>query len=477
MNQLAKDDGANVIRPLKESTDFTEFYISTPGQGSCVNVDRYSAYYFGGNREQLQLCRQYRTTSAYNPNQNNKWTNEDEGRYYTDTYSAVTLENAASLFQIPICSVPSSSTYDSSLNCENAKSAIYKVHYITKTLKNSNFFVNKGSWYVDTVTDVKSHGDTKSIAINNTESMKSSDSSLITLLGQKFNTFPIALNTPRNYYQYKYSFKDIGFFADGSAGRIMGSSTKSLVKTNSRTCFYEVIEDFCTCCGDPILFYGYNQGKSEMTDLQIPHFDPSKNLKNDGKNSSLNLTSSTVSLYDINSNNNNNLGSNWKSQDLFMFEGTYTYKTNKGSELYKYVTKKGETIYDTSKNNPDYSYTLNAKTMADIKYYNGTHRYGFTNSSVKKIGKKICFDAGASNCTTTDEPGYFHLSSNFLEETFMKNAVTPAYKTKVKNYNSGSSDCTILETEIQSKLDNKKSCRWVDVKVRAGSKYVNLALK
>lgn len=477
MNQLADDGGANVIRPFKDSAEFTEFHITTPSQGNCVNVDRYSAYYFGGNREQLQLCRQNRTTSAYNPNQNNKWTNEDEGRYYSDTYSGISLENSASLFQIPICSVPSSSTYDSSLNCENATSAIYKVHYITKTLKNSNFFVNKGSWFIDTVTDVKSHGDTKAKAINNTVSMKSTDSSLITLLGQKYNTFPIALNTPRNYYQYKYSFKDLGHFADGTTGRIMGSSTKSLVKTNSRTCFYEVVEDFCTCCGDPILFYGYNPGKSEMTDVQIPHFDPSKDIKNDGKNSSLNLTSSTVSLYDMDVNNNGNIGSNWASQDLFMFEGTYTYKTNKGSELYKYVTKKGETIYDTSVNNPDYSYTLNAKTIADIKYYNGTHRYGFTNSSVKKIGNKICFDAGVANCTSTDEPGYFHLTSNFLEETFMRNAITPAYRTIVKNNSSSSSDCSILESEIQSKLDNKKRCRWVDVKVRAGSKYVNLALK
>lgn len=478
MNQLAKDNGANVIRPLKSTEDFNEFHISIPAQGSCVDaVGRKSAYYFGGNREQLQLCRQKRTTAAYNPNQYNKWTNEDEGRYYADTSSAVTLENTATLFQIPICSVPSSSTYDSRLNCENATSAVYKVHYITKTLKNSNFFVNKGSWYLDTVTDVKSHGDNKTKAINNTASMKSTDSSLITLLGQKFNTFPIALNTPRNYYQYTYSFKDLGHFADGTTGRIMGSSTKSLVKTNSRTCFYEVVEDFCTCCGDPILFYAYNQGKIDMTDLQISHFNPSKNVANDGKNSSLNLTSSTVSLYDMNVNNNNNLGSNWASQDLFMFEGTYTYKTNKGSELYQYVTKKGETIYDTSKNNPDYSYTLNAKTLADIKYYNGTHRYGFTNSSVKKIGSKICFDAGATNCTSTDEPGYFHLSSKFLEETFMKNAVTPAYRTKVKNYSNGASNCVILESEIQSQLDNKKRCRWVDVKVRAGSKYVNLALK
>ena len=60
---------------------------------------------------------------------------------------------------------------------------------------------------------------------------------------------------------------------------------------------------------------------------------------------------------------------------------------------------------------------------------------------------------------------------------FMKNAVTTAYRTVVKNYSSGASDCTILESEIQSQLDNKKRCRWVDVKVRAGSKYVNLALK
>ena len=137
MGQLADDDGANVIRPLKDSSDYSDFGITTPAKGECVNATgRYSAYYFGGNREQLQLCRQKRTTAAYNPNQNNKWTNEDEGRYYSDTNPVASMEGAVSLFSIPICSVPSSNTYDSSLNCEVATSAVYKVHYITKTLKN-----------------------------------------------------------------------------------------------------------------------------------------------------------------------------------------------------------------------------------------------------------------------------------------------------------------------------------------------------
>lgn len=496
MGILADEGGANVIRPITTAEELAELAptIRFPNKGECVDINRTSQYYINGTTtpERLQLCRQKSTTAAYNPTNTNPWRNSVEGRTYSGGTNYGTADGGisnVSTFNIPICDAPSSGTYDSSLNCVTAKSAVYKVHYITKTLQNSNFFVNKGSWYVDNTSDVKAHGDNKTKAIQNSRSdafKNISDKRLITLFGQKYNTFPVSLSTPKNYYQYKYSFKDLGHFPNGTMGRIMGSPTKSLVTNNSRSCFYEVIEDLCICCGDPIVFYRYTTSKIDSTESYLSSIGFKKSQEKDGsKDASLKLTNTTIPLFDSNVNDNN-LGSNWSSTDLFTYDGEL-YNTDKGFMVYKYIMEKGESIYNVSSTNtPEYSYRLNAATMSKVKEYNDSNRYGFSDSTVRIIGRKICFDTTATctNNVNDEEPGYFHLGSNFLNKDYMVNAITPEYKTKLKTAKSGAYDenCFIndhlTDLAFKNQMNSKNSCRWVDVRVTGpGGKKVNLALK
>ena len=124
--------------------------------------------------------------------------------------------------------------------------------------------------------------------------------------------------------------------------------------------------------------------------------------------------------------------------------------------------------------------------MSKIKEYNKSNRYGFSNDTVRIIGRKICFDPTAT-CTNSEndqEPGYFHFGSNFLNKDYMLNAITPDYKSKLKTAKSGSYDenCFISDdlsdTNFRTQLNSKTNCRWVDVRAKGPSgKRINLALK
>lgn len=497
----ASGKGANVIRPISSVDELKELapYVTYPAQGQCVNINRTGQYKAIGtnNLEQLQLCRQKTTTAAYNPSNSNPWKNSVEGRSYSGGYNYGnadgTISNVATI-NIPLCDAPSSrepsKTYNSSKNCVTAQTSVYKVHYITKTLQNSNFFVNKGHWYVDSASDVKLHGDDKTAALNNNENFKNltnEQKKMVNLLGQKYNVFPVSLNTPKNYYQYKYSFKDIGHFpATGKMGRIMGTSG-SLIDKNYTSCFYEVVEDLCTCCGDPIVFYEYETTKiTDTSNLLGPiGFKPSDGTKDGQKDASLNMTNTTIPLFDSNVNSND-LGSNWSNADVFSYKGEL-YTTDKGIKVYKTIMEKGESIYNVSSSNPpEYSYRLNAETMSKIKEYNKLNRYGFSNDTVRIIGRKICFDptATCTNNVNDQEPGYFHFGSNFLNKDYMLNAITPDYKSKLKTAKSGTYDenCFInddlSDVNFRNQLNSKTNCRWVDVRAKGPSgKRINLALK
>lgn len=501
MGMLAGESGgaANVIRPVSSAKELKELApgITYPSPGQCVNINRTGQYNVIGttNKEQLQLCRQKTTTAAYNPSNSNPWRNNVEGRTYSGgtNYGKANgnIDNVATI-NIPICDAPTSGTYNNSLNCVIAQTSVYKVHYITKTLQNSNFFVNKGHWYVDEASDVKLHGDNKAAAISNSKNdnfknLTTEQKKMINLLGQKYNVFPVSLNTPKNYYQYKYSFKDIGHFPEtGNLGRIMGTNI-SLLEKNYTSCFYEVVEDLCTCCGDPIVFYTYETSKIDSTEtfLGTIGFKPSDGTKSGEKDASLNITNTTIPLFDSNVNAND-LGSNWSSNDVFSYKGEL-YLTNKGIKVYKAIMEKGETIYDVTKSNPpEYSYMLNAEAMSKVKEYNKTNRYGFSNDTVRIIGRKICFDSTATctNNVNDEEPGYFHFGSNFLNKDFMVKAITPEYKNKLKTAKSGAYDenCfisdSLADTAFKNQLNSKTSCRWVDVRVNGPSgKKINLALK
>lgn len=474
MNELAKDEKSNIIEVHDE-------YNTKKGlsEGSCVDIDRVNQA-----GETLQLCWSGKETNAYNPTDANPWTNDVEGPRYSDGSTPINdMSTVADTFNIPVCKTLSSGNYEyneGSNYCNTAESPIYKVHYINKNLANSSYFRNKGHWYIDSVTDAKAHGDTKTAAVaRNSNVMKQKTTNIY---GAEWNTFPIALDTPKNIYQYQYAFAEIGLFPDGTAGRIMGDGVRSMVVDNTRSCFYEVIENLCTCCGDPILFYTYETTRIEETEGYLDgegyDFDKSK-TDYDSKNSILNIFNSNVSLYDPDATGE--VAPNWSTSDVFVYEGE-EYTTGKGAELLGAIEGKGETIYDTGTSKPEYSYTLNPNLLSQIRNYNGSHRYGYNSNSVKVIGNKICFNANAP-CSSSDDdetPGYFHFASLFLEESYMVDAITPAFKNDIITKKNGSSSLCIVENAADVYNPAYSSCRWIDYKevdTGSGGVPVRLALK
>lgn len=468
MNELAKDANSNVIQVYTEKNN----EAGVP-DGGCVEIDRKDQ---AGKK--LKLCRSGKEIYAYNPTQYSPWTNEVQGKSYSGS-GDTTLAAAKDSFHIPVCKTLSSTSYEynaSSNYCETTNSPIYKIHYLTKSLANSSYFRNKGQWYIDSVTDAKAHGDNKTVAVSN----NSSSMSVLTtnIYGAKYNTFPVALDTPRNIYQYTYAFKDIGMFPDGTPGRIMGDGIRSMVVDNTRNCFYEVIEELCTCCGDPILFYSYETSRIDETNSYLDNnghpFDPSR-TDYDSKNSILNILNSSVSLYDP-SGGDGNIAGNWSSTDKFVYEGN-VYTTNKGAELYEAIMEKGELVYDTTNNNPEYSYTINPSLMSTIRTYNGSHRYGYSRSTVRIVGNKICFNSSGS-CSDSDEnSGYFHFASKFLEESFMVDAITPEYRSHVNTSKTGSSSSCQVSDASNVHQGSYSNCRWIDYVENVGGKNIKLALK
>jgi hypothetical protein len=259
----------------------------------------------------------------------------------------------------------------------------------------------------------------------------------------------------------------------------MGSSTKSMVKINNRACFYEVIEDSCICCGDPIV-YLYTTSKVDDSvnylNREGKTFNKSNIDKNGKYSSKLAISNSTVSLNDLGGLSDQ---SNWGSRDMFLYEGSYEYRTNKGAELKTAIAKKGENVYnEKDKNFPEYSYRLDPETVTFIRGYNRTNRYGYSSASIKKIGNKVCFNAGITNCNSSEASGYYHMASVFLSKPEIEGAITPEYKDYVKTRFNTNNNTNCLTDNATKIYDNKyNTCRWVDYKEYSNGKTVILALK
>ena len=465
MNEVAKDivDGraSNYIVPNVEVN-------GSVSNNNCRDIPLTDSI----DGEQLALCNNKTESIAYNEN----WdpTGEQAKTYVGSAGNSPS--GFIQVFNIPICTYSSSHFYDESSNyCQTAQSVVYKAHYITRSLKNSSYYANKGHWYIDKTNDVKSHGDTKQKAVShNSHSMKEK---FTVLYGTKYNTFPVSLDTPANIYQYSYVFKDIGYFADGEVGRIMGDKIRGMIKNTERTCFYEIYEELCKCCGDPITWYRENRTLIDDTESYLDsmkgssYFDKSRDDYT-SRSSRFGVVSSTVSLYDLNRVGRSEY-SNWGSHDAFLYDGKLYKNLSKGSELKNAIMNRGESIYDVNANYPEYSYTLTPSVMARIKQENGKYRYGYTSSTVDIFGEKVCYNGGIRSTCTLDgeEAGYFHFSSNFLENDFMIAAITREFAGNVNHNKSVSSSCFVTNA---SQAYDKKDCRWVDYKTPEG---IVLALK
>ena len=256
-----------------------------------------------------------------------------------------------------------------------------QANYVKASIENSSFYKNKGYWYENSE-DVKEHGDTLADALRNAAERQNpvyydvdaEERAGWTILGD-YNVFPIKMTTARNIYQYTYTFADIGSYSSGQTGRIMGSD-QSLISTNNRTCFYEVFEEICLCCGNPI--NTHVTGPTGITDTDswvttnTPYTPSRTDYDPNDLRGTLSFHTSTVSLSDMNSDSERELGNNWGEKSLFTFNGE-SFSTEKGSELLKEIEQngQGENIYSET---PEYSYTLRPSGLKKIREYNDDHK-------------------------------------------------------------------------------------------------------
>ena len=371
-----------------------------------------------------------------------------------------------------------------------------QANYIKGSIENSSFYKNKGYWYIND-SDVKEHGDNLTEALKNAALRPNGITYLITeeerakwsILGD-YNVFPIKMTTARNLYQYTYTFADIGSYSAGATGRIMGSD-QSLISTNNRTCFYEVFEEICLCCGNPINSHVHDStgiaDPDEWAETYTPYVPSSKDYDPDNVKSTLAFNTSTVSLSDMKSDSDRDLGNNWSDNSLFMYDGN-DFSTNKGAELLREIDSagQGDNIYSET---PEYSYSITPSGMALIREYNDTHGYEINHNNLTSVSRysitpydpddySECSDSSLSGCKwdvpkTNDEEDYRenrlisfqHYSSNFLNDFIPNNGTGITVKSSL--YGDApltmSEECYVREGFTAEEMDDKQqTCRWVD---------------
>lgn len=384
-------------------------------------------------------------------------------------------------------------------SCYKVKVTYKKSRYISSSIENSSFYKNKGSWFVRGG-DIKEHGDDLKNAISNANARGASYTTSLEELrlwspigAEKdgyvsYNTFPISLNAPRNLYQYTYWFADIGSFSDGKLGRIMGNTEggKSIIKLNNRTCFYEVYEEVCLCCGSEI--NSYTEGSITITENFLDengsyNYDLVQDEDFNGTNQGrLNINTSTVSLNDINSqygSGSRKLPSNWSSDSPFFYAGK-TYLTNKGEVAKKEIEALGENAYAAK---AEYSYHLTPSTMIAIKEYNNGVGYDINFSRLKVYGRvPIKSISGTDGWDATDDelndkyPNFQHYGSKFLEDYMTDlNAVYGDTITKLKDYKTSVCYATD-ESDLKNKIQSG-NCRWIDYVQTIDGNTFRLAFK
>lgn len=365
------------------------------------------------------------------------------------------------------------------------------ISYLKTSISNSSFYKNKGYWYVDSE-DHKEHGDNFTKALENANAKrnaayninKEKNSGRWSKYGM-YNVFPVSLTTPRNLYTYTYTFFDIGtyFNADASYGRIMGASS-ALIANNSRTCFYEVFEEVCLCCGDATIGSLVSGGDSNK--IIDAFLDAAGNLNKDGysykmsdsakmdsnNNASLGFMSSSVSLSDLTAGTGNS-ASNWSDSSEFLYADAALI-TNKGEVASNSIQGAGETIY-SSTDNAEYSYVLTPATLSTIRNYNDAHGYEINYDNLTVYGRysiaSLTGDTNESSWVTSNSDdmneiiNFQHYGSKFLEE-FMYNDVSNAVVKSLATRGNGNV-CYLVEDGSSDRSDEIKNlmnsgCRWID---------------
>lgn len=457
-------------------------------------------------QREVNLYRNYIETNYYNTS--GKFSGNDVETYGGDSGStSPTPERKDLVFCI---TGTSTGSYSPSLtgdewnggSCYHLPIEYVKAHYIKSSISNSSFYRNKGFWYLNS-NDLKEHGDNLEEALNNANKRSSNTYNVSQEIASKrwspfgndqrelvggngANVFPVSLNTPRNLYLYSYEFGDIGSYMDGKIGRLMGDET-SLIQLNTRTCFYEVYEELCLCCGSTITSYVENTGTVEdyVGSHNEINYTPSKSdVMFDNDNGVISFATSSVNLGDLNSDSDRALGNNWgKSQ--FLYSGKL-HETTKGAQLLKAIESEGENAYAE---NPEYSYYLTPSTISAIRDYNDQYGYEVNYNNLKVYGsyaiKPICDNINSDSCWEFDMVNnntyyitFQHYGSTFLEDFMSKQGAVYGGTLTEKSIDTSCyvtlDDASDYDT-IKSKVDS--GCRWVDYVENVNGDYYRLAFK
>lgn len=362
----------------------------------------------------------------------------------------------------------------------------FKANYIKQTIKDGSTYVNKGKWFVKEGTDVKSFSfdGKKETAIKiNGDSV--SNSGFWSLLGER-NVFPIKMTTRRNLYQYVYTFGSIGSYGNGSLGRIMGTET-SVLKMNNRSCFYEVYESICKCCGDPIDSEAFMLSGTSTSDY-IKNNKVSFNESNYdviSSKSTLGFFDSTISLNDLNSDSDRDLADNWKVNDYYVNGNKHS--TSKGGELAIDIQNVGENAYNFE---PEYSFTLTPNALTEIRSYNEDNGYEVNVNNITAYGVysitpiNNCID-NANTCDwgnpkdenflrSNEYVTFVHYGSKFLEGKVGSKSINMKDYWNDNNLLKSDKACLIVGSDyakiVQASSGSKSvlydmvrsGCRWID---------------
>ena len=454
-------------------------------------------------------------------------TNSIEGKTYTQAGNDQMVE---ATHKIALCTITSGSIYGSGKDgsfiikkaddnkfhggtCTNNYITYVKANYIKQTIKDGSIYKITGKWYTKDGADTKSFSPdgTKEAAIRAlTENgdLSVTNKSYWSPIGT-FATFPIKITTRRNMYQYLFSFGNIGSFTNGSLGRIMGTST-SIIKVNNTACFYEVKEELCICCGEPIDSYIDTISGITTTDYIKQNSIPYKesDYKKISKSAKLGFHFSIVSLNDINTDANRELEDNWKTSK-YLIDGYDNHTTSKGEYLAKEIGIIGENAYNVK---PEYAFELTPTAMAEIRAHNDANGYEIDLNtytpyglvSVEPLnncyGKVDDCDWGLNN-TSKFENGenitFVHFGSKFLEGNLASAKVKMKNYWKKGDYNkllTSNKVCAISEKEYIKLVDKShtepvlqslinKECRWIDYidedydELEGKNKYYRLSFK
>ena len=376
-------------------------------------------------------------------------------------------------FEFVLCNINNDYSYSTNSDlCTKTLFYYYDVNYVKQSLTSSASYDNNITWYRYTANDKIFPGKGMGTAASKADaasrysnySLTEDEYNLWSAMGTK-NVFPVSLNTRRNIYQYYYTFKGIGNYYNGaydsdrnSIGRLTGYED-SIIKSNSRVCFYEVYESACICCGQNDL--GVVSSGSGINSYEYVGYTPSGMGSGSGH---YGFTTSTVSLYNLKGFSSNANSSNWSAGETYFYDGSNKYKTDKGKELAGYIEQKGENVYAEI---PEYSYVLTPNAMANIRKNNTEGKYGYGRDTIYAVenGTYLAHSGNKNHIPNSNETSriiFTHFGSNFVKNE-LSAYETPEYKGKLLSNMSMSSECYVEKNGISSMEDKKKKgCKWVD---------------